>query len=115
MSQNLNVEIGGEEEKFRESLRKSREYPIPVDIGEPINYLKNFQVTGNLPISYFQKLDDGIERDITIEQEIFGEIYQYSTKFEVMRFTLSNKGKDSIRVQVLSLGATLASIKAPDR
>lgn len=89
--------------------------PYQLTLVSQLTIKKIFKRQAITHISYFKKSDDGIERDITIEQEIFGEIYQYSTKFEVMRFTLSNKGKDSIRVQVLSLGATLASIKAPDR
>ncbi|KAL0274746.1 UNVERIFIED_CONTAM: hypothetical protein PYX00_002798 [Menopon gallinae] len=60
-------------------------------------------------------IDDGIERDIIIRQELFGVIRQYGNEFDVMRFSLSNKGKDAITVQVMSLGAALTGIICPDR
>lgn len=66
-------------------------------------------------LTFFACLDDGIERDIVIRQELFGVIKQYGVEFDVMRFSLSNKVKDAITVQVMSLGAALTGIICPDR
>ncbi|EEB16853.1 aldose-1-epimerase, putative [Pediculus humanus corporis] len=60
-------------------------------------------------------IDDGIQRDIKITQEIFGVITQYGNDFEVMRFTLKNTLPNGIKVQVMSLGAALVGVIAPDR
>ena len=72
-----------------------------------------------LLLSYKKSLvffsDDGIQRDIKITQEIFGVITQYGNDFEVMRFTLKNTLPNGIKVQVMSLGAALVGVIAPDR
>ncbi|KAK6627934.1 hypothetical protein RUM44_010416 [Polyplax serrata] len=87
-------------------------YPKAVDIGkvEEENH-------SNVKVLAFIRnhTDDGIERDIKITQEIFGVITQYGNDFDVMRFTLHNMTPGGIKVQVMSLGAALVGVIAPDR